>query len=96
MIPQKWPCLRSIDNFLMRELKDVPRSYIYRILRKGEVRVNKKRAKPTLKLIENDIRVSLGTDGAASNNTLDMFETVKTAALIHKPIRRDKLSASLH
>ncbi len=46
---------QRIDNFLMRELKDVPRSYIYRILRKGEVRVNKKRAKPTLKLNENDI-----------------------------------------
>lgn len=43
---------QRIDNFLMRELKDVPRSYIYRILRKGEVRVDKKRAKPTFKLSE--------------------------------------------
>ena len=41
---------QRIDNFLMRELKNVPRSYIYRILRKGEVRVDKKRAKPTRKL----------------------------------------------
>ncbi len=45
---------QRIDNFLMRELKDVPRSYIYRILRKGEVRVNKKRIKQTYKLISND------------------------------------------
>ena len=41
---------QRIDNFLMRELKNVPKSYIYRILRKGEVRVDKKRAKPTRKL----------------------------------------------
>ncbi|HIO93167.1 MAG TPA: RluA family pseudouridine synthase [Leucothrix mucor] len=46
---------QRIDNFLMRELKNVPRSYIYRILRKGEVRVNKKRAKPTKKLQTEDI-----------------------------------------
>ncbi len=46
---------QRIDNFLLRELKDTPRSYVYRILRKGEVRVNKKRAKPTLKLQDQDI-----------------------------------------
>ncbi|MCK5895411.1 MAG: RluA family pseudouridine synthase [Cocleimonas sp.] len=41
---------QRIDNFLMREIKNVPRSYVYRILRKGEVRVDKKRVKPTRKL----------------------------------------------
>ena len=46
---------QRIDNFLLRELKDAPRSYVYRILRKGEVRVNKKRAKPTLKLQDQDV-----------------------------------------
>jgi 23S rRNA pseudouridine955/2504/2580 synthase len=46
---------QRIDNYLMRELKDVPKSYIYRILRKGEVRVNKKRIKQTYKLLEGDI-----------------------------------------
>ena len=46
---------QRIDNFLMRELKDVPRSYVYRILRKGEVRVDKKRAKPTYKLSEGEM-----------------------------------------
>ena len=45
---------QRIDNFLMRELKDVPRSYIYRILRKGEVRVNKKRIKPVYRLKDGD------------------------------------------
>ncbi|HIO96491.1 MAG TPA: RluA family pseudouridine synthase [Leucothrix sp.] len=46
---------QRIDNFLLRELKDVPRSYVYRILRKGEVRVNKKRIKQTYKLVDEDI-----------------------------------------
>ncbi len=46
---------QRIDNFLMRVLKGVPRSQIYRILRKGEVRVNKGRIKPHYKLGEGDI-----------------------------------------
>ncbi len=46
---------QRIDNFLLREIKQAPRSYVYRILRKGEVRVNKKRAKPLLKLKDGDI-----------------------------------------
>lgn len=35
---------QRIDNFLKTQLKGVPKSLIYRILRKGEVRVNKKNA----------------------------------------------------
>jgi 5-methylthioadenosine/S-adenosylhomocysteine deaminase len=35
------------------------------------------------------LTVSLGVDGAASNDTNDMMETIKTAALIHKCVRRD-------
>ena len=46
---------QRIDNFLLREIKSAPRSYVYRILRKGEVRVNKKRAKPLLKLKDGDV-----------------------------------------
>jgi len=46
---------QRIDNFLMRELNKVPRSVIYRILRKGEVRVNKKRIKQTYRLQLGDI-----------------------------------------
>ena len=34
---------QRIDNFLLKHLKGVPKSHIYRILRKGEVRANKKR-----------------------------------------------------
>ena len=45
---------QRIDNYLIRVLKGVPKSKIYRILRKGEVRVNKKRVKPEYKLQAND------------------------------------------
>ncbi|WP_277345637.1 23S rRNA pseudouridine(955/2504/2580) synthase RluC [Pseudomaricurvus alkylphenolicus] len=49
---------QRIDNFLMAELKGVPRTLIYRILRKGEVRVNKGRIKADYKLQPGDqIRV---------------------------------------
>lgn len=49
---------QRIDNFLRTLLKGVPKSLIYRILRKGEVRVNKKRVKPEYKLSADDhIRV---------------------------------------
>ncbi|MBO2636957.1 23S rRNA pseudouridine(955/2504/2580) synthase RluC [Shewanella algae] len=45
---------QRIDNFLLSKLKGVPKSMIYRIVRKGEVRVNKKRIKPEYKLVEGD------------------------------------------
>lgn len=46
---------QRIDNFLRTQLKGVPKSMIYRILRKGEVRVNKSRTKPEYKLQTNDV-----------------------------------------
>lgn len=45
---------QRIDNFLIRVLKHVPKSHVYRVLRKGEVRVNGKRAKPEYRLLEGD------------------------------------------
>jgi len=45
---------QRLDNFLSRLLSDVPRSRVYRIVRKGEVRVNGKRASPELRLQEHD------------------------------------------
>jgi 23S rRNA pseudouridine955/2504/2580 synthase len=45
---------QRIDNFLITRLKGVPKTHIYRILRKGEVRVNKKRVQPSYHLAEND------------------------------------------
>lgn len=46
---------QRIDNFLRTQLKGVPKTLIYRILRKGEVRVNKGRIKPEYKLQAGDI-----------------------------------------
>jgi 23S rRNA pseudouridine955/2504/2580 synthase len=46
---------QRIDNFLVTHLKGVPKSAIYKILRKGEVRVNKKRVKPVYKLQIDDL-----------------------------------------
>jgi len=45
---------QRIDNFLLRELKGLPRSRLYRMLRKGEVRVNGGRVKPTHRLQTGD------------------------------------------
>jgi 23S rRNA pseudouridine955/2504/2580 synthase len=59
---------QRIDNFLVTHLKGVPKSYIYRILRKGEVRVNKGRIKANYRLKAGDtvrippVRVSLKGD----------------------------------
>ncbi len=44
---------------------------------------------PVPELIDAHVPVGLGTDGAASNNTLDMFETMKFCALVHKNHRWD-------
>jgi len=46
---------QRIDNFLAKTLKGVPKSHIYRILRSGEVRVNKGRIDASYKLILGDI-----------------------------------------
>jgi len=46
---------QRIDNFLVTRLKGVPKTRIYRIVRKGEVRVNKKRIEPSYRLQEGDI-----------------------------------------
>lgn len=45
---------QRVDNYLQRVMKGVPKSRIYRALRKGEVRVNKKRVKPEFKLSVGD------------------------------------------
>ncbi len=63
---------QRIDNFLLRTLKGVPKSHLYRLMRKGEIRVNKKRIKPVYKLALDDIlriapiRVSEKTDNVST------------------------------
>jgi len=56
-----------LDNFLARLLKDVPKTHLFRVIRKGEVRVNGKRAKPDTRLQASDIvRVPPVRVGAAA------------------------------
>ena len=59
---------QRIDNFLMRHFKTVPRSRVYRLLRKGEVRVNRKRVDAEYRIQEGDevrlppVRIETGDD----------------------------------
>src|SRR6056300_190648 len=46
---------QRIDNFLFKLFKDVPKNHIFKIIRNGEVRVNKKRVKTLYKLKINDV-----------------------------------------
>lgn len=46
---------QRIDNYLLARLKGVPKSRVYRLLRKGEVRVNKSRVKPEYRLEAGDL-----------------------------------------
>src|SRR5687767_15984315 len=44
---------------------------------------------PVLEYLKANVAVGLGTDGAASNNDLDMFEAMRQAAFLHKLTSRD-------
>jgi len=46
---------QRLDNYLLRWAKGVPKSHVYRIIRSGEVRINKKRVLPSSRLTEGDI-----------------------------------------
>lgn len=46
---------QRVDNFLLSVLKGVPKSMIYRLLRTGQVRVNKGRVKPPYRLQSGDV-----------------------------------------
>ena len=70
---------QRIDNFLLRHLKGVPKSRVYRILRKGEVRVNKKRVKAEYRLADGDVvrvppvRMAEGKPKLGVSNSLDQL-----------------------
>ena len=49
---------QKIDNFLVKILKNVPKSHIYKLLRSGQVRVNKKRIRTDFRLsIDDSVRI---------------------------------------
>jgi 5-methylthioadenosine/S-adenosylhomocysteine deaminase len=51
-------------------------------------------AAPVTKCLKAGIAVGLGTDGAASNNDLDMFEAMRQTAFLHKLVEKDPTAAS--
>ena len=60
---------RRIDNYLLSLYKNVPKSKIYNIIRKGEVRVNSKRIKPSYKLkIDDLVRIPPYLDRPLTHN----------------------------
>jgi 23S rRNA pseudouridine955/2504/2580 synthase len=64
---------QRLDNFLFNNITGVPKSKIYKIIRKGEVRVNKKRADVSYKLITGDI-VRIPPVRTPSANDLDKMD----------------------
>ncbi|MDD9983588.1 MAG: TRZ/ATZ family hydrolase [Gammaproteobacteria bacterium] len=51
---------------------------------------------PVAKLLEAGVNVALGTDGAASNNDLDMIQEMRTASLVAKAVARDATAVPAH
>jgi 5-methylthioadenosine/S-adenosylhomocysteine deaminase len=49
---------------------------------------------PVPAYLKADVNIGLGTDGAASNNDLDMFEAMRVAALLHKHVNADPRALS--
>src|SRR6202035_6150581 len=72
---------QRIENFLMRHFKTVPRSRVYRLLRKGEVRVNRKRVDAEYRIQEGDelrlppVRIDADAEpGRPSSSLLELLE----------------------
>lgn len=47
-------------------------------------------------MLDSGVNVALGTDGAASNNRLDMWDELRFAALLHKGVKKDPTAVSAH
>ena len=69
---------QRLDNFLRYHMNNVPKSRIYRIIRKGEVRVNGKRAKAETRLAEGDtVRIPPVTEAQKEVNTHQPSQTLR-------------------
>jgi 23S rRNA pseudouridine955/2504/2580 synthase len=77
---------QRLDNFLLGRLKGAPKTLIYRIIRKGEVRVNGKRAKPEQRLAAGDIvrvpPLRLAEPGQAPSPGVQLQERLRAAILL--------------
>lgn len=87
---------QRIDNYLLTKLKGVPKSLIYRIVRKGEVRVNKGRIKPEYRLQPGDeIRIP-PVKLAEKNNPVISTKLTKVAKLEQHIIFEDDCLLALN
>jgi 23S rRNA pseudouridine955/2504/2580 synthase len=84
---------QRIDNFLLRHLKGVPKSHVYRVLRSGEVRVNSGRVKPEYRLQPGDrvrvppIRVSQQEKPRAKPAEFPVVHEDAALLVLDKPAR---------
>lgn len=82
---------QRLDNFLLRVFKGVPRSHVYRLLRRGEVRVNGSRARPEYRLAADDeIRlppVRPASADPAPRRVPDSLRQVIRGAIVHEDPR---------
>ncbi|TDJ36281.1 MAG: RluA family pseudouridine synthase [Gammaproteobacteria bacterium] len=86
---------QRIDNFLRRQLPGLPKGRLYRILRRGEVRVNGGRVRAAYKLVSGDevrippVRINTGPDAPAAGKVADLERRVlfedKRLLVINKP-----------
>jgi 23S rRNA pseudouridine955/2504/2580 synthase len=80
---------QRLDNFLGRILSDVPRSHLFRVIRKGEVRVNGKRAKADTRLQASDIvrvpPVRVGAAAPPRRAPSGMVQNVVDAIVLEDP-----------
>lgn len=82
---------QRIDNFLFRTCKGVPKSHIYRILRSGEVRVNKKRIDQTYRLQAGDtirippIKIAEREEKHVPGASFDVLYEDESILVINKP-----------
>jgi 23S rRNA pseudouridine955/2504/2580 synthase len=82
---------QRIDNFLLRHLKGVPKSHVYRVLRGGEVRVNSGRVKPDYRLQAGDrvrippIRMSRKSSPAAKPAEFPIVHEDAALLVLDKP-----------
>ena len=86
---------QRLDNYLLRQLKGVPKSHIYRIIRKGEVRINRGRARPETRLEAGDeirippIRTTPQNDRQVIKGNIDWTNSIlyedEAVLVINKP-----------
>lgn len=82
---------QRLDNFLFKILKGVPKSHIQRIIRSGEVRINKKRCQATTRIQEHDIlrippiRISTSETKFIPQRAFEIIYEDEVILVINKP-----------